>query len=345
MISKKQRQLVPSDESPLVNRDSVCALRSLAGEALAAQPTNEMDDGLAEKFISGVALNEVYLKGDVAMYLDLLPCTLCYAAIMSGEISRGQRIDLLTLSFGFVLFYQLMIHGELVSKDSPMPIQNLCATSPGPTALFSDEWSGKFLLTTWGIAEQLQSQLLANLAAYGSHEVEHLFGDGKMDTNFFDTFENFSKAMTKSVAVRILEDQLEVDLRRPDRKSNSGAKVTDNGDPPLITLGAAMATARVLFQECDPNLQLKRASTSERIADSFIHFHEWLMQVYPQIMPKQVGKYWRSTVSESWTSSRNRSQLGHFKEEVQFREATKQFVEAPQGLADMIEKMIDATLD
>ena len=207
----------------------------------------KMDDGLARRFFDTEMLQNIKTDKDLSLLISFLPSVLMLDSILMPKLRRSDRIDMLLFGMSLVLiYYYCEIKTENDVKQSQyMPIREYKNNSP-----FTLNWCIEYMATCFGIVYALLTEKKVYLGAYGSHPLEHHFGNVRRICSGSQTHKDFINGMKIIIAERSLRNICKLDGIKTYNRKDSGILVEDPIEKTEIIFNNYFEKALGLISKC-----------------------------------------------------------------------------------------------
>ena len=201
-------------------------------------------------------LEKLLEVGRTDIAFSLLPNTLVLTSIFDDNLSRIDRINLLTLSATYILMYMMerhhiAFHGKY--HQQPQNFKKSKSDSQVAYARFSETWAIKFFTTTYSIITQLLDYSTSiNMASLGSNLCEHCFGTNRYLAGTDKTLIGFNRALFNTVLHNTFAQKENINTKINKRSSTTEAHIPAEENinkKDLISLETAMATILTFLEE------------------------------------------------------------------------------------------------
>ena len=201
-------------------------------------------------------LEKLLEVGRTDIAFSLLPNTLVLTSIFDQNLSRIDRINLLTLSATYILMYMMdryYISLQGTYHQQPQNFKKSKGDSQLSYARFSETWAIKFFTTTYSIITQLLDYSTSiNMASLGSNLCEHCFGTNRYFAGTDKTIIGFNRALFNTVLHNTFAQKENINTRINKRSSTTEAHIPAEeyiNKNDLISLETAMATILSFLEE------------------------------------------------------------------------------------------------
>lgn len=207
----------------------------------------KMDDGLARRFFDIEMLQNIDINKNLSLLISFLPSVLMLDSILMPKLTRNERIDMLLFGMSLVLiYYYCEIKAEGDAKYSQcITIREYKSNSP-----FTLNWCIEYMATCFGIVYALLTEDKVYLGAYGSHPLEHHFGNVRRICSGSQTHKDFINGMKMIIAERTLRDICKLDGIKTYTRKDSGILVEDPIETREIIFNNYFEMALGLINKC-----------------------------------------------------------------------------------------------
>jgi hypothetical protein len=207
-------------------------------------PYREMDDPSTKLLFSIDVIQRAFAAGDFALAVSLLPAYLTHTAVLLPFLLRAERIRRLSLAFAIISKFC-----EIWESQSPG------SKKYNSNAAWTRELDAKYLTLILALIAELKKFEDVNLAALGSHLVEHFFALIKRLIGVNQTADDFVRCVFKAIVQTAALNDLNLTLASKGKSTDSGAMVmaSDKSDDGL-PFCAYIAQAECFFKMLDPNI-------------------------------------------------------------------------------------------
>jgi hypothetical protein len=182
---------------------------------LDTNPYREMDDMSAKLLFNIDVIEQAFNTEDFPLAIALLPAYLTHTSILLPNLNRGQRIQRLSLAFAIIARFCAWMEGLLNGS-----------TAYESNAAWNRELCAKYMTLILALIAELKKKENVNLAAFGSHLIEHFFALVKRLMGMNQTAEDFVRCVRKAVVQQAALTKLNLTLSSKGKESDSGVKVS-----------------------------------------------------------------------------------------------------------------------
>jgi hypothetical protein len=215
--------LIPNVGATAISADTLRAI-GVVESVLDQNPYREMDDPSAKLIFNLTNIRRAHEDGENALALALLPGYLLLSSVLLSKLTRGERIWRLTRLIAIILKYELIWESTRTGNRKKFP----------SNAAFSRELCAKDITLALALIGEMKKNTDLNLAALGSHLLEHFFALIKRLMGANQTAVDFERAVLKSVTAKAAMTDLSCSFQTKGKSSDSGAVLSASdttGDP------------------------------------------------------------------------------------------------------------------
>ena len=250
----------------------------------------KMDDKLPRLLFNAKNLVKAIEKGRMDLFVALYPSTALPLAVMDADLSRHDRIGLLTDAFCVMfLFYESL----LWYKPNAECTISLRRDGKSKISLWHREFAEQYLSSVYMILHCLMDPRPIHLGALGSHHNENLFGQIKRLSNSDESIERFMSSCERALLLKSLCREYSIDaLKVNGRESMSGAPLP--AEQPICSepIGYHFCRAMELWKRVANYGANEGDSQMERFISGFgrsIGFQKWTddsdaLQLLPEMV-------------------------------------------------------------
>jgi hypothetical protein len=234
----------------------------MPASVLSDEKFDKMVDDLPLKMFSVKFLVDAYAWNRYDLFVALLPSTLLNVAFFRPSISRLERLRCLSMATAVVSFYAESLccwtGMTPLERQTPPRMQPQTMNKSGtglPMTLWSMEYCKKLLTLAAVLANHIEYDNEVNLAAIGTHLLEHFFGEQRSVSHGDDSWKCFERNVIQTLLVRELKTEVKVRDAIKGRISDSGMKLSDPINAPcqaMPSIGVDLVFAMRLFAKIGP---------------------------------------------------------------------------------------------
>lgn len=206
--------------------------------------SRKMEDSLPMKMFAPEILANIVDSEDIHLLIGMLPTALLLDAIHSKYLTRISRIEELLFGASIVMIYYL-VQKEFLENEDLLPKNE--HASYKAFSCFSEEWCLEYLSLTLSASAYIATEKNVDLGAFGSHPIEHLFGNTKRMCHGNTTYQNFMSALKNVVSERTLSDMCGIKLPSVEGRHDSGVVLDDDPIEAVILFEPYLIQAKRLM--------------------------------------------------------------------------------------------------
>lgn len=212
---------------------------------LADERARKMEDDLPLKMFSSETIHKIVQANNIQLLTAMLPTALLLDTIHTENLTRITRIEQLLFGAAIVLNYYV-IQNEYI--NNPKKLKRTERKQYKLYNCFSQQWCIEYISLTVCMASFIQTEKQIDLGAFGSHPLEHLFGNVRRVCRGEDTYQNFLASLISFQAESELASICGIELPQTSGKSDSGEKLNDDPIQLDIHFTQFLQQARRLMQ-------------------------------------------------------------------------------------------------
>ena len=237
----------------------------------------KMEDSLALRFFDPNLVDLLNKDDTLDILITFLPSTLMSHSIFTKLIPRAERIDRLMLGASIVFIYlfweEYTEHQLRVSKEAKL--RSYKNNSP-----FTVEWCREYISTALGIVYCLATEQTLYLGAFGTHPLEHLFGNIRRICSGKDTHQDFMKAAQTILLERYLRNYCGLDGIKTYSRKDSGEIVEGDIFNEPICFGTYFDKAVRLINS------VRMVPKQLHVIGPYVHVRKSSKEIVKKILPK-----------------------------------------------------------
>ena len=260
---------------PTLDPEQFVSVLGVSRATMSDSEVHKMDDTLPRMLFNVSNLLMTIQEGRIDMFIALYPSTVLLTAIMSNNITRQDRIELLLYGWSVMMLYYIsMMKYKEECSDSQASSQTLKRNGSRPIALWHADHVRRYISSVTNIIAALLDRRSIHLGALGSHHNENYFGQIKRIGGYDESVECFMKATEKALLLRKLMNDFRLDMCPSSRISESGARICEEDVGEIRPIGYYLVMAKSLFELITPYDQAEVGSAIEafRVANKL---EEW----------------------------------------------------------------------
>jgi hypothetical protein len=251
--------LIPGCAGSAISTASLL-MSGVPAHILDTNPYREMDDMSAKLLFSLDVIEQAFNTEDFSLVISLLPAYLTHTAVLMPGLRRGRRIQRLSLAFAiiarFCAWQEALLRGSTTYRSNAAWTREVCA---------------KYLTLLLSLIVELKKKEDVNLAALGSHLIEHFFALVKRLMGMNQTAEDFVRCLRKAVLQKAALSKLNLTLGSKGKESDSGVKVSrDDQSDDDQPLGVYFAQAECFYRLVAPEVPCFTEASNGRALGSLI---------------------------------------------------------------------------